>query len=52
MVGGGLTAEDEEVLVRAVSFSFGDLGVRLKRGGGGCVGLFFEAFLVKEYWRE
>lgn len=50
MVGGGLTAE--EVVVRAFSFSFEGLGVRLKRGGGCCVGLFFEAFLVKEYWRE
>jgi hypothetical protein len=50
-----LTAEEEEdseVLVRAVSFSLDGLGVRLKRGGGGCVGLFLEAFLVKEYWRE
>jgi hypothetical protein len=52
-VGGGLMAEEEDVvLVKAVSFAFAGLGVRLKRGGGGCVCLFFEAFLVKEYWRE
>jgi hypothetical protein len=48
-VGGGLTAE--KVVVTAVSLPFAGLGVMAKRGGGGCVDLFF-AFLVKEYWRE